>query len=104
MFSTGLLLKLKPGCEQEYKQRHDELWPELAAAMHEAGVNMVIYLHENLLFIFATATSQQSWDDLDRRPVTHRWDKYMSDILEDGENGKTFIKTLPNMFTFGEFV
>ena len=103
MFSIGLLLKLKPGCEQEYKKRHDELWPEMADAMHKAGVSMAIYRHENLLFIFATATDQQSWDELDRDPVTPRWDKYMSDVLEDDEHGKTFIKNLQQVFAFGEF-
>ncbi|MEX0643138.1 MAG: L-rhamnose mutarotase [Pirellulales bacterium] len=103
MFSIGQLLKLKPGCEQEYKRRHDELWPEMAKAMHQAGVNMAIFLHDNLLFIFATATDQQSWEELDRNPVTPRWDKYMSDLLESDEHGKIFIKNLPQMFAFGEF-
>ena len=26
-------MKLKPGVVAEYKQRHDEIWPELAAAI-----------------------------------------------------------------------
>jgi L-rhamnose mutarotase len=103
MFSIGQLLELRPGCEQEYKKRHDELWPEMADAMRRAGVNMAIYLHGNLLFVFATAPDQHSWDALDRDPVTPRWDKYMSDILADDEHGKTFIKNLQQMFAFGEF-
>jgi L-rhamnose mutarotase len=102
MFSIGQLLKLRPGCEQEYKRRHDELWPEMHDAMRRAGVNMVIYLHENLLFLYATAPNQHSWDELERDPVTPRWDKYMSDVLEDDANGKTFIKDLRQMFAFGE--
>jgi len=104
MFSIAQLLKLKPGCEQEYKKRHDELWPEMAEAMRKAGVSMAIYLHENLLFIFATARDQHSWDELERDPVTPRWDRYMSDILEDDARGKTFIKNLKQLFRFGEFV
>src|SRR5258708_2976849 len=68
MFSIAQLLKLKPGCEQEYKKRHDELWPEMADAMRKAGVSMAVYLHENLLFVFATARDQHSWDELDRDP------------------------------------
>ena len=103
MFTIGQLLKLKPGCEQEYKRRHDELWPEMAEAMQRAGVSMAIYLHENLIFVFATARDQRSWEALDRDPVTPRWDKYMSDILIDDEHGKTFIKNLKQMFAFGDF-
>jgi L-rhamnose mutarotase len=104
MFSVGQLLKLKPGCEEEYKKRHDELWPEMSKALRQAGVSMVIYVHENQLFLYATATNQQSWDELERNPVTPRWDKYMSDVLEDGPDGKPFIKNLRQMFVFGSFV
>jgi L-rhamnose mutarotase len=103
MFSIGQLLKLKPGCEEEYKKRHDNLWPEMANAMRKAGINMAIYRHENLLFVFATARDKRSWDELDRDPVTPRWDKYMADILADDENGKTFIQDLQQMFAFGDF-
>ena len=31
-------MKLLPGFEAEYKQRHDEIWPELAALLKEAGI------------------------------------------------------------------
>jgi L-rhamnose mutarotase len=103
MFSIGQMLILKPGCEQEYKRRHDELWPEMAAAMRRAGVNMAIYLYENRLFLFATAASKNLWDELDHDPVTPRWDKYMSDILVSDEQGRPHIENLPQMFAFGEF-
>jgi L-rhamnose mutarotase len=103
MHSIGQVLKLKPGCEQEYKKCHDELWPEMATAMRKAGVSMVIYSYENLLFVHATATDKHSWDELDRDPVMPRWDKYMSDVLEDDDHGKTFIKNLRQVFAFGDF-
>lgn len=103
MFSTGQLLKLKPGCEAEYVKRHDELWPEMADAMHKAGVSMVIYRHENLLFLFATATDQAAWEALDRNPVTPRWDKFMSDILAGDDQGRPFVANLPRMFAYGDF-
>jgi L-rhamnose mutarotase len=103
MFSIGQLLLLKPGCEQEYIRRHDELWPEMGEAMRRAGVNMAIYLHDNQLFLFATAASQHVWDELDRDPVTPRWDKYMSDILVSDDHGKPLVEDLRKMFSFGEF-
>jgi L-rhamnose mutarotase len=103
MFSIGQVLKLKPGYEQEYKHRHDELWPEMAEAMRQAGVSMAIYLHENFLFVFATASDQQAWDELERNPITPRWDRYMSDVLEGDGNGKPFLKSLRPIFAFGEF-
>jgi L-rhamnose mutarotase len=103
MFSIGQLLKLKPGCEAEYIKRHDELWPEMAEAMRNAGVNMIIYRNDNLLFLFATAPDQEAWNELDRDPVTPRWDKFMSDILASDEQGRPIVENLPRMFAFGEF-
>jgi len=101
MISVGQILKLKSGFEREYKRRHDELWPEMAVAMSAAGVNMIIYLHENLLFLYANAPTQEAWDRLNNDPVTSRWDQYMGDILESREDGGVFIKDLPRMFKFG---
>jgi L-rhamnose mutarotase len=103
MFKISLLLKLKAGCEAEYEKRHDELWPDLANAMHQAGVSMVIYKHENDLFLFATASSKEAWDELERDPISIRWEEYMTDVLADDEDGKTIAKILPQMFSFGEF-
>jgi L-rhamnose mutarotase len=31
-------MKLKPGTVAEYKRRHDEIWPELAQLLREAGI------------------------------------------------------------------
>jgi L-rhamnose mutarotase len=103
MFSIGQLLKLKPGCKHEYKRRHDELWPEMAEAMKRSGVSMVIYVYEHLLFIYATAPDQRAWDELERDPVTPKWDKFMSDVLMDDGNGRYFFKNLERMFAFGDF-
>lgn len=32
-------MKLFAGKEAEYKRRHDEIWPELVALLHEASVS-----------------------------------------------------------------
>ena len=32
-------MKLRPGFEAEYKRRHDEIWPELARELRDAGVS-----------------------------------------------------------------
>ncbi|HBM59746.1 MAG TPA: L-rhamnose mutarotase, partial [Citreicella sp.] len=31
-------MTLRPGCAEDYRRRHDAIWPELAALLHEAGV------------------------------------------------------------------
>ena len=47
-------MKLKPGNVDEYKRRHDEIWPELAQLLREAGIyDYSIFLDEEDLHLFA---------------------------------------------------
>ncbi len=38
MKRVAFKMKLNPGCEAEYKKRHDEIWPELAEEIKSSGL------------------------------------------------------------------
>jgi L-rhamnose mutarotase len=103
MNSIGLILKLRPGCYEEYKKRHDELWPEMAEAMKSFGINSAIYRHEDLLFVHEQASSEESFRKLGAHPVTPRWNKHMAEVLQTDENGEIISIPLPLAFSFGKF-
>ena len=103
MKATGMALKLRPGCYDEYKKRHDELWPELADVMYENGINMAIYRFEDTLFIYGTAPSSEAWQRVEDHPVTPRWNEHMAEVLETDDNGELIFHDLPQAFAFGEF-
>ena len=45
------VLEVRPGYEEEYKKRHDEIWPEMLEALKEAGIsNYNIFRHGLTLF------------------------------------------------------
>jgi len=45
------VLEVRPGYEDEYKKRHDEIWPEMVDMLREAGVqNYSIFRHGLTLF------------------------------------------------------
>ena len=47
-------MKLKPDTVEEYKRRHDEIWPELAQLLREAGIyDYSIFLDEEDMHLFA---------------------------------------------------
>ena len=102
MFSAGQVLRLKEGAYDEYKRRHDELWPEMVEMMNSLRINMVIYRHKELLFLFGTAPDEQAWKDMEDHPLTPRWDEYMSGVLEPIEDDKYYVD-LPCAFAFGDF-
>jgi len=78
-------MRLKPGVAAEYKKRHDEIWPDLAQALHAAGISdYSIFLDEETLTLFAV--QKQSDDNtasgLPNHPVVQKWWSYMAPLME----------------------
>ena len=76
--------RIADGQIEEYKRRHDAIWPEMKAVLKEAGIrNYTIWLSGQELFGYyeceqgvAYAARVQT-----ESPVVQRWDAYMKDIL-----------------------
>jgi len=85
MMRYAFKMKLRPGAAAEYKRRHDDIWPELARTLSEAGVsNYSIHLDEETLTLFAY---QELTDDhttalLPGLPIVRQWWDYMADLME----------------------
>jgi len=51
MTNYAWVLEVRPGYEDEYKKRHDEIWPEMVEMLSEAGLrNYNIFRHGLTLF------------------------------------------------------
>jgi len=103
MYCLGLGLTLRPGAFEQYKQAHDDLWPELAEGMRENQVSMAIYRDGNRLFVFAAAPSEAHWQRSREDSILARWDNRMAEFLETDEQGRLAFTTLTKAFGFGEF-
>ena len=56
-------MQLKPGAVDEYRRRHDEIWPELSALLSSAGIyDYSIFLDENTLSLFAVLKLREDND------------------------------------------
>lgn len=85
MERSGFKMFLLPGQAEEYRRRHDALWPELRELLYAHGVrNYSIYLDEASLTLFAylEAPDLRALDALPTHPVMQRWWAYMGDIME----------------------
>jgi len=96
-------MKLKPGFAAEYKKRHDELWPEVAQLLKEAGVSdYSIFLDEETHTLFAVQKQQgASSQDLGSTEVVQRWWAYMADIMETNPDNSPVSVPLPEVFYMG---
>ena len=103
MYSIGYVMKLKPRQYEGYKTAHDNLWPEIALSMSDNQVNMSIFYFDNLLFLHATAPTEEDWQRSRESPDLERWAEYMSEFLEADQKGQLFFEQLPETFAFGDF-
>ena len=101
MARRAFVMKLKPGFEAEYKRRHDEIWPEMAAELKAAGISdYSIYLDPESLYLFAVQTrgAGSTADSLAEKAVVRRWWAYMGDIMETNPDGSPSSRPLREVF------
>lgn len=94
-------MKLKPGNEEEYKRRHDAIWPELAEALKEAGISHYsIYLDHatGTLFAFQHLTEDNTAAALPSLPIVKRWWAYMADLMDTNPDNSPVELPLEEVF------
>ena len=88
-------MNLNSGQALEYEKRHDEVFPELATALKDAGVSdYSIWLdpETNHLFAILTRTEDHTLDALPETEICKKWWAFMADIMEtDDKNVPTQI-------------
>ena len=92
---------VRPGQAEEYKRRHDAIWPELSALLSDAGVrNYSIFLdpETNVLFAYLERTADHRMDELPGHPIMRRWWDYMQDIMAANPDGSPVVHDLAEMF------
>ncbi|MDE3067973.1 MAG: L-rhamnose mutarotase [Verrucomicrobiota bacterium] len=94
-------MKLKPGVAAEYKRRHDELWPELARELREAGISdYSIFLDEETLTLFAVQklSDSNTAASLPNLPIVRKWWDYMAPLMEVHPDRAPVATPLPEVF------
>jgi L-rhamnose mutarotase len=94
-------MRLKPGCKEEYRKRHNEIWPELKQLLKDNGVSdYTIFLDEetDILFAVQQQAGEQSSQDLGKLPIVQRWWAYMADIMDTNEDHSPVTKPLVTVF------
>lgn len=101
MKRVAFKMKLKPGCEAEYKKRHDEIWPELSLVLREAGVSdYSIFLDQETLILFAVQklSDDSTADRLPQDPVVRKWWDYMADVMVTNPDRSPVCVPITEMF------
>lgn len=94
-------MMLKPGMADEYRRRHDALWPDLTKALRAAGIyDYSIFLDDetNALFAVLRLRPDNTRETLPHQPVMQRWWDYMADLMEVQPGNRPVEAPLTPMF------
>ncbi len=101
MKRVAFKMKLKPGCKDEYKRRHDALWPELKKLLKDTGImDYSIFLDEetNILFAVQKIEGDSGSQDLGKTEIVQRWWAYMADIMDTNPDNSPISIPLEEVF------
>jgi L-rhamnose mutarotase len=94
-------MKLFDGLEDEYKKRHDAIWPELKILLKETGVqdySIFLDAETNILFGVLKIENGLKLDELPNHRVMKKWWAYMKDIMESNPDGSPVTIPLKEVF------
>ena len=101
MEQIAFRMMLNPGQAEEYRRRHDEIWPELVGLLHEAGISdYSIFLdpETNALFAVLRRTDHHTMDALPDHAVMQRWWAFMGDIMATNPDASPVVIPLQPVF------
>ena len=101
MERVAFAMKLRPGATGEYRRRHAAVWPEMLAALHEAGCrNYSIYQRDDDLFgYFEVDDFARFRDMMDASEVNARWQAEMAALIDPCTDPATgFHRRLAEVF------
>ncbi|HSQ44897.1 MAG TPA: L-rhamnose mutarotase [Ginsengibacter sp.] len=85
MHRVGFKMKLNNGAEEEYKKRHDEIWPELKELLKTTGIHdysIFLDASTNNLFGILKIENPEALHALPANTVMQQWWAYMKDLME----------------------
>jgi L-rhamnose mutarotase len=94
-------MHLLEGQKDEYKKRHNEIWPELSQLLKDAGISEYsIFLDEetNTLFAFQKLSGTGSSQDLGQTEIVQKWWAFMADIMKTNPDHSPVTKSLEEVF------
>ena len=94
-------MKLKPNFEEEYKRRHDEIWPEMLKELSQAGIYDYTIFRDRearTLFAFQKLHDSNTAAELPNKDVVKRWWDYMKDLMETNPDGSPVATPLEEVF------
>ncbi len=79
------VMQIRPGLEEEYKRRHDEIWPDMVEALQASGfTNYTLFRRGTSVYAYLECQPDRAtaFTAMDATDVNRRWQQWMSDVIE----------------------
>ncbi len=84
MIRKAFVMSIRSGKEDEYRHRHDPIWPELEQVLKDHGThNYSIFFHPETLQLFAYVEidDESRWASIAQTEVCKRWWASMKELM-----------------------
>jgi L-rhamnose mutarotase len=96
---VGFVMQLKPGNEAIYRQKHDEIWPEMVETLQRYGIrNYSIFRRDLTLFAYYECEDPSAMASQRDDPVVRRWWKMMEPYMDYNSDGTPWSEPIEEVF------
>lgn len=101
MIRKAFVMSVNSGCEAEYEERHNSIWPELEQTLLDRDVKTYsIFLHAETrhLFAYVEFADETQWNAIAQTEVCQRWWKHMKEIMPANPDNSPVSTELREVF------
>jgi L-rhamnose mutarotase len=101
MIRKAFVMEVNPDQHEEYRRRHNPIWPELESVFNEHGVhNYSIFLlaETNQLFAYVEIEDEERWSAIAGTEVCRKWWAYMREVMPSAPDNRPVSKALTEVF------
>jgi L-rhamnose mutarotase len=92
-------IQLAPGALAEYKQKHDDIWPELVDEFSRQGIaQLTAFVADSVVFYYAEVVDEDAFERLFQTAVHDRWAAEFADLIAFDEDGQVSAPFMTEIF------
>ena len=101
MLRKAFVMQVHADKHQEYQQRHDPIWPELAQVLKDHGAHhysIFLDAERDLLFAVVEIESEERWAAVAQTEVCQRWWRSMRELMPSNADNSPVSAELKSVF------
>ncbi len=95
------LMQVDPDKQEEYRRRHNPIWPELAETLRAHGVSrysLFLDRETGRLFAYVEVDNEEQWNAIADTEICKRWWAWMKEIMPSNPDDSPVSRDLEEVF------